>query len=268
MAQCLGRLVRDTPKGVWMLSFEEGGLFHLPIRCDRIALNGGGGLCATCMEREQKTVEKLRDIRGTTIGGTLPSYLMGRVTEPIPYWSRLYDGAWFRLKMEEGATLSRETMAKIKVAVDAAYAGVETVPPAEMPGGVKKMRKLKVKGKLKPCASPVAEDDEVEVAEAPAVVVEAPPVVEVPAAPIPAKKKRQPKKVASPTITTITGFVPRPDAAEEPEETITIPVRKRTIDGRELYLDPKKDKLYDLKFKYVGRLKDGAIVAHPDSDAE
>jgi len=219
------------------------------------------------MEREQKTVEKLRDIRGTTIGGTLPSYLMGRVTEPIPYWSRLYDGAWFRLKMEEGATLSRETMAKIKVAVDAAYAGVETVPPAEMPGGVKKMRKLKVKGKLKPCASPVVEDDEAEVAEAPA-VAEAPPVVEVPAAPVPAKKKRQPKKVASPTITTITGFVPRPDAAEEPEETITIPVRKRIIDGRELYLDPKKDKLYDLKFKYVGRLKDGAIVAHPDSDAE
>jgi len=190
MAQCLGRLVRDTPKGVWMLSFEEGGLFHLPIRCDRIALNGGGGLCAACMEREQKTVEKLRDIRGTTIGGTLPSYLMGRVTEPIPYWSRLYDGAWFRLKMEEGATLSRETMAKIKVAVDAAYAGVETVPPAEMPGGVKKMRKLKVKGKLKPCASPVVEDDEAVVAVA---VAEAPPVVEVPAAPVPAKMKRQPK---------------------------------------------------------------------------
>jgi hypothetical protein len=34
------------------------------------------------------------------------------------------------------------------------------------------------------------------------------------------------------------------------------------------YLDSKKDKLYDMKFKYVGRLKDGAVVSYPDSDAD
>jgi hypothetical protein len=34
------------------------------------------------------------------------------------------------------------------------------------------------------------------------------------------------------------------------------------------YLDSKKDKLYDLKGKYVGRLKDDAIDRdYPDSDA-
>jgi hypothetical protein len=40
------------------------------------------------------------------------------------------------------------------------------------------------------------------------------------------------------------------------------------VDERKLYLAPKKQKLYDLKFKYIGRLKDGKIVAFPDSDAD
>jgi hypothetical protein len=47
-----------------------------------------------------------------------------------------------------------------------------------------------------------------------------------------------------------------------------VKVRKTEVDGRSLYLDPAKDKLYDMKFKYVGRLKDGGIVDHPDSDAD
>jgi hypothetical protein len=53
------------------------------------------------------------------------------------------------------------------------------------------------------------------------------------------------------------------------DDTIVhIKVRKQEVDGRMFYLDPKKDKLYDMKFKYVGRYKDGAIVSHPDSDTE
>ena len=51
-------------------------------------------------------------------------------------------------------------------------------------------------------------------------------------------------------------------------DVVQIKVRKQEVDGRMFYLDPKKDKLYDLKFKYMGRLKDGAIVSHPDSDTE
>lgn len=248
-----------------MFQFEQGGWFHVPIRCDRMGL-GPGDLCGFCVEREKKTIEKLREgPRGTTIGGTLPSYLMGRVTEPIPYWSRLYGGAWFNLKMEEGYTISAETMAKIQMRLDAAYTGVITVPPAPMPEGVtgKKGRKPKA-------AAPVAVAAIPPVAKAPA---PAPPTVTIPAAPAP--KKRQTKKVAptSPTAVTTpsataTAFVPQPDVAEEVDDILTIPVRKTTVDGRDLYLDGAKDKLYDLKFKYLGRLKEGAIVAYPDSDAE
>lgn len=235
-AQCLGRLVRDGPRGIHMLEFERGdGLFHLPIRCSTIAHSGD--LCDACMAREKKTEEKVKEITGTTIKGTLPSYLMGRVTEPIPFWSRLYGGAWYNLKIQEGCTVSEENMGKIKKAVAAAYDGVETVEPQPMPTG---SRKTKAKAKV-----------------APTEIVDEP------------VKKQVSKKVATTPTEPVAGqavaIIPHP-AQELPVETVReIKVRKREIDGRSLYLGPK-DKVYDLKFKYLGRLKDDAIVSFPDSD--
>ena len=233
--QCLGRHVRDTPKGVNLLSFENGGgFFHIPIRCEMVvpAALAQGGLCDRCAEKEKKTAEKVLAISGTTIGGMLPSYLMGRVTEPIPYWSRLYDGAWFRLKLESGCILSEETMAKAKAAAAKAYEGVTVAEPAALPS---KGRKLK--------AAPV-------------------PVVPVPVvtAPVPVPVKRVPPKKTGP-MAVVKG------APVEVETIVQIAVRKVELDNRLFYLDPKKDKLYDLKFKYVGRLKGETIVDYPDSDA-
>jgi hypothetical protein len=259
-----------------MFQFEnDGPWFHVPIRCDRMSLSGVD-LCGYCVEREKKTIEKLRDIRGTTIGGTLPSYLMGRVIEPIPYWSRLYGGAWFNLKIQEGYTISAETMAKIQMKLDAAYGGIITVPPEPMPNGVtgKKGRRPKAAVAVAVATAPAP------AVAAPAVAAPAPVVaLTVPSPtppPAPAAKKRQAKKATATataaatasTPTTATAFVPNPETSEEVDDILTIPVRKTTVDGRDLYLDAAKDKLYDLKFKYLGRLKEGAIVAHPDSDAE
>lgn len=236
-AQCLGRLVKDGPRGVHMLEFEDGGgLFHLPIRCSTIAHSGD--LCDACTAREKKTQQKVKEITGTTIKGTLPSYLMGRVTEPIPFWSRLYGGAWYNLKIQEGCTVSEQNMGKVKKAVAVAYEGVETVEPQPMPTG---SRKTKAKARV-----------------APTEIVDAPVKKEVtkkaPALPIP-------EPVAGPPV----AIIPHP-AQELPVETVReIKVRKREIDGRSLYVGPK-DKVYDLKFKYLGRLKDDAIVSFPDSD--
>ena len=67
MAQCLGRHVKDTPKEINMLSFEGGPWFHLPLRCEMITRSGD--LCDSCAAKEAKTIEKIKEIRGTTIGG-------------------------------------------------------------------------------------------------------------------------------------------------------------------------------------------------------
>ena len=242
-SQCLGRLVRDT-RGVGLLTFVEGGVFHVPYRCESISRTGD--LCDSCLEKERKTIEKVRGITGTTIQGMLPSYLNGRVTEPIPFWSRLYDGAWYRLKIESGCTLSEQVMARAKKAVEVAYEGVTTVQPQPMPGGKKVRAKKDV-----PAAAAVPVP-----AAAPAPA----------AAPVPV-----PKAEAKPKVKV--EFDQKPVAMVEGEELpvesiVEIKVCCTEIDGRSLYLDPQKEKVYDLKFKYLGRLKDGKIHAFPDSDAD
>lgn len=222
-----------------MLEFDGGGLFHIPIRCETIAKNGD--LCDSCFAKYTKTQERVRDITGTTIKGMLPSYLMGRVTEPIPFWSRLYDGAWYRLKIQEGCKVSEQVMAKAKKAAAVAYDGVEAVEPQPMPAGA---RKTKAKA-----AAPIAA-----------------PVTEIIEAPV-AAKKRQPKKVAvvaAPTGSPVAEIL-NPTQELPVESVREIKVRKREVDGRSLYVGPK-DKVYDLKFKYLGRLKDDKIVDFPDSD--
>lgn len=252
-SQCLGRLVRDVPKGTWMLGFEDGSLFHIPIRCNMIATNGD--LCDSCKLKEQKTIEKVKSITGTTIKGTLPSYLNGRVTEPIPFWSRLYDGAWFRLRIESGYTVSEETMVKARAAAAKAYAGVQTVEPEPMPGA----RKVRSKAKVAAEAAPVPV----------AVAVPVPVAAPVTVAPVaPAPKKRGPKKVAPTPTTEAVAVVPTPSIELDVESVKKITVRKTEVEDRSVYLDPRTEKLYDLKFKYIGRLKDGKIHSFPDSDQD
>jgi hypothetical protein len=240
MTQCLGRLVKDTPHGVNMLSFDQGGLFHLPLRCQTVTRSGD--LCDNCSAREKKTAEKLKDISGTTIGGPHPSYLMARVTDPIPYWSRLYGSAWFNLKIESGCTISEENMQKVKKAVAKAYDGVEVAEPVPLPGR-RKVLPGKKKLEQTPIAFPPAE-----------------PVVTAPA-----KKRIAVKK----TLTTepVAKVGSEPINATE-YDVLEVALKKREVDGRLFYLDSKKNKLYDTKFMYVGRLRGETIVAHPDSDAE
>jgi len=206
-----------------------------------------------CAEKDEKTKAKLVGITGRTIGGALPSYLMGRVTEPIPYWSRMYGGEWYNLKIEEGCTLSEENMVKVKAAVEKAYEGVEQVAPEVAPG---KARKVKARAEPKAkVEAPTEAPPEVKAEK----ILENLPTVKAPPAPkrrVNAKKQILPQGIVEGEI----------DISEH--EIVRITVEKREVDGRSLYLDPVKDKLYDMKFKYVGRLKEGAIVDHPDSDAD
>ena len=265
VAQCLGRLVRDT-KGVGLLEFDNGGgVFHIPYRCEKMTRNGD--LCEACETKQKKTMEKVAKISGSTIQGMLPSYLNGRVTEPIPFWSRLYDGAWYRLKISSGSTVSQETMARARKAAAVAYEGVEVVEPQAMPGTRKPRAKKVVAATaaavVAPAAAPVVAPV---VAPAVAPAVAPPPAPVAAAAPVKKAPRKAPKaKEAVATVAAVATL----DPVELPvEDTHEVYVRVVEVDERKLYLAPKKQKLYDLKFKYIGRLKDGKIVAFPDSDAD
>ena len=136
--RCLGRLVNDT-KGVGCLPFETGGYFHVALQCDKIA---GGALCSSCVVKKERTEAKEAMMSGKSLQGNHPSFLHGLVSEPIPIWSHIYDGAWYRLKISQGAIVSDINMAKAKASVIGVPV-VAAVAPVE-----KKVQKFKLKPKV------------------------------------------------------------------------------------------------------------------------
>jgi len=127
--------VNDT-KGTYCLPFETGGYFHVAIQCDRAA----DGLCSSCLVKKERTDAKVALMKGKSLQGTHPSFLHGLVTEPIPIWSHIYDGAWYRLKIASGSIVSDANMAKAKAAA----------PLGTEPVAAKAVRKYKLKAKDEP----------------------------------------------------------------------------------------------------------------------
>jgi hypothetical protein len=187
-------------------------------------------------------------------------------------------------------------MARVKKAVEKAYKNETPVEPEPIPGGTlpKKGRK-----KAEVVATPSKSGQTtllefmkpVEVVEAPAPAVpkkriskKAPEPVVAPApapapepAPVPAPepvkkipKKRLPKVVITQATEAPLAYVPSTEK-EPVDETITISVKKQEIDGRTYYVDFIKQKVYDMKFKYVGRYdsKENTVATgFYDSDVE
>lgn len=304
--RCLGRLVRNDPKGVWMLPLEEAGAiknwFHIPYRCEKRSIKDG--LCEFCIAKERRTEERVEEAAGGMIKRGLHSGLLhGRVGDPVPPWSRIFGGEWYNLKLAAGCTVSEETMARAKKAVaETGGVGVAVpMPPLEgAPVPVKAAKKPGRKPKMVAeateapavAAGPVqtklslAELRAAAAAQKAAAAVAAPVAEKVEAAvaaPAPAAppKKIAPKKTgarkaeaaaaAAAPLEIATAFVEQ--TAESPvEDVVEIKVRRLELDGgRTYYLDSKKQKLYDMKFKYVGRYsaeKGEVDRSFPDSDNE
>ena len=204
--QCIGRLVNDT-KGEWALPFEgTSEYFHLPIRCTVFVEDSG--LCPKCQQRDLKTQQKVKELRGCSIQASHPALLHGTVKEPVPFWSHIYDGTWYRLKIQEGYTIQKEDMARVKKAVEKAYKNETPVEPEPIPGGTlpKKGRK-----KTEVVATPTKSGQTtllefmkpVEVVEAPAAPAPAAALPKAPTVP----KKRIPKKAPA---------APEPEPIPEP----------------------------------------------------
>jgi len=195
-------------------------------------MGGESGLCSGCEKRKERTDTKVAQITGTSLQGTHPSYLHGIVSEPVPFWSHIYDGAWFRLKVNGGAIVSEENMAKAKKVA----AGLPELPEAPVASEAP-VRKKKVLVAATATATATA----------------------TPAA--------KPRKIAPKKIEEIAPMA----ALEKPvevHEVLRIEVKKVEVGGRSVYYDSRTQKVYDLKCKYIGRLREDEIVSFPDSDKE
>jgi hypothetical protein len=104
MPRCIGRNVSDTTDKGKIAFYHEDPLktklfYHIAIQCDRTS-EKGKKLCKECLEKEKKlnslTIEKNR------ICVPHPSVLHGTINDPIPPWSHIEGGEWFKNKLAKG----------------------------------------------------------------------------------------------------------------------------------------------------------------------
>ena len=288
MQPCQGRLATiELPGTKTPIAFERRPedkkpiLFSAPKACTGTSATG---LCESCTNRKQRT-EAVVEARAGKYIANQQNLLHGIFGEPLPEWSHMFGSRWFL-----------ETQAQKGLVIPAAVAAILpkscVEDPVEMPrgrrggepsaqsGGVtepttapsaaaavppKKRGGRKPKAVVAPAEPTAAPSVAAEPTAQPTVVAPAPPP------PPPPKKFAAKKKAvalqsqAQPTLGVI-----QPQPLEE-VEVVKISVRKIVIDDRMVYLSSEKDKVYDLKFKYIGRYNrrdDRVESKYPDSDRD
>lgn len=235
MSQCKGRYADKE------LTFSNGKPFYTERRCVGKVLEGD--LCNRCKIKEKIPFDPPRQVE----------QFQGKVGEEYFKKSVLYGSPWFLKKVEqEDYEVSKEDLIVAKQAQrDAIY-------------GTQMPRKKK------------------ETAPAPAPPVQTTPQPEIkPKKPrAPRKKKEEVAPAPTPTPTPVP-VDPTPiavESAEEPLEAlevIKIPVTLKSIQGKQVWYDSKKSKVYEVKKdksvgKYLGRFDsaEDKIVEFPDSDVD
>jgi hypothetical protein len=243
--QCLARhtLERKNIPELKFVNKPKFGFF-IPARCKNTATKN---ICDPCNARLERIPALLERWKGTMQNQS--EQVHGLVGESIPEWSRLYKSPYYESKIANGWSVSEEAL---QIAEEA-YKAVENITVEMAP-----------RKKVLPVAVPVAVPVPVPPAPAPA-----PPPVPVPA-PAPAPAPVQPKKRASKQKAQ-----PVPTAIIEPCQDnpiiVNIKVQAIEIDGRTVYFNSEKGKVYDMKYNYLGRYnrrQDKIDTTYADSDLE
>jgi len=289
--QCLGRLcskevVYFTAEGP-RLHRNKPLLFLLPKRCST-SVGEENELCTQCTSKQTATRNSLEK-RGTKYIPNQGCLLHGIIIEPIPEWSRLYKGGWWSKQIEDGYSMSPETLEKSEQAFCSTHKDIDTkvdmklASAKEVPKSTKEPRQRMTRKKVSTpiiaiTVAPIVIPPFVKPVVAPPLKVTAPVVVApspvAVAPPVPVKKqarraKAVPKAVPPPSTEVQIPFRITDTTPIIPTEVIEVEVVKIEIDGRQLWLDKAKDKVYDLKYNYLGRIKDDTIdSSFPDSDYE
>jgi hypothetical protein len=274
MQPCRGRLATiELPGTKTPIAFERRPedkkpiLFSAPKACTGTSATD---LCESCASRKQRT-EAVVEARAGKYIANQQNLLHGLFGEPIPEWSHMFGSRWFL-----------ETQAQKNLVIPAAVTAILpkscVEDPVEMPRGRPKVGEPSVQpvAETEPSAQPpkkrgggrkpkaVVAPAEPTVQPSPPLEPTAPPTVSPPPKKFAAKKKA----AAGAPLPTLGVIQPHP---LEEVEVVKISVRKIVIDDRMVYLSSEKDKVYDLKFKYIGRYNrrdDRVESKYPDSDRD
>jgi len=244
VTQCLGRLVKDDDRFRGL--FADGHKFHHEIRCERIA---DGDLCKGCQEKQSR-----RD-------GNHPTRLHGLISEAIPEWSHIFGGDWYNKRLPKYGAPSDMEMVKAKAAQEKARKSVKTSAPET------------IVAPTQVAAEPaqVAEEPKKKRVYKKKIVI----VNEIPEVETKPKTKSKAKDLAIPAEVVIAA-VESKEAPLEPTHIVRVKVSLMNIDGHPYFLDPIKNKLYNVASdkrpgRYHGRWNPTGKkidTTFPDSDAE
>jgi hypothetical protein len=196
--------------------------------------------------------------------GNQDSLIHGLVGEEPPEWSHVYMGKWFcDFKARHGLEISEEAERRAEAALVSCPKGLDA-SHIEMPRAKKGLEDAATEVAVAVAAPKKFKTKKALNAEAPVVAAAAPTT-----APVQKPKAiRKPKQVAPKVLSPVGIINPKP---LHDIEVVKIAVKKFEIDGRAVYLSTKKDKVYDLKFNYLGRYNradDCIETKYPDSDRE
>jgi len=306
MPQCQGR--KTTPKsaplffaGCPRLHKKKPLSFLGSMRCP----NESEDLCVTCETRQKSTDYQVEKRAGKYIPNQ-ETMFHGRIGEPIPSWSRLYKGPWFEEQVRAGYTVSEETLETASKMLEGTYKEnpikstgamiIGSIVAIDLPKAKPKQKKKVVSATevilpetmvpLEPAITTVVKKiirikkvvvkPVVPILKVPLKV--APIALTAPIAPTAPIKLVVKKRVIKPKPKPVTiakeaviGFVDPIKTLPEELAVKKIPVQRMEIDGRSVYLDSSKDKVYDLKFVYLGRFnrsEDRIDGNYMDSDVE
>jgi hypothetical protein len=209
--RCYGRICNFEKNRI---VFGDGKhIVALEMRCPNKLLEGTK-LCPSCHGRPQQ-------------GKIQTSLLHGLIGEPIPPWSHIFDGEWYRANLKKYGEPDQAEMAKGKAAQAEANKGIDQliVPVVEAPKKVGEAEKAKPKAKRpykKKVQSPEAQTE---------------PQTQT----IPQESELQPKKAKVPAQAIESIETPIDD-----KEIVKIVVRPFDHDGRQYFIEYNKNKLYSI----------------------
>jgi len=249
---CKGRNVSDI-KGKYYLPFYDEHnepvkkYYHIPVFCKNKPLQSSD-LCGICSEKE-RNISKFTikgDILKNPNGSSVchPSVLHGKVDEPIPSWSHIEGGSWFKKMLQKGYRQNSD-MGK-KVVVDEKKINEAIV---KLKG--KKSEKIETLRKQFPDLSVNAASKYITEFN---------------------KKETHSDKIVENVIVSLQEkcYIDE-DSKKEVDNVKEIVVKSITISGTKYYYNSESSKLYTTDYIYVGRYnkaENKIEINYADSDAE
>ena len=263
MPTCKGRLTSDAiGKGKVAFLNPDNSVstkyYYNIILCKKECLNNSD-LCGTCMDKEKRIESCTISKSGRLNGANHPAVLHGKVGEPIPIWSHIEGGEWFKSMLQKGYKKESE-MPQKQYDEQNIYAAIPNL---------KGLKNKMVEDLIKqfPELSKSAASNFITLYNKKKVntIVENVPVI--------TKPKKTIKKTTVENITEDFSkkLVINPSEQSDVYDIVELKVKPITIGTTKYYYEPKKDKVYTLDYKYIGRYntKSETICEdYLDSDAE